>query len=96
MTPDVLQVAPKSTKVLFENDKIRVLEMKFKKGQKLAMHSHPANFVYAVTSLKFKSISQDGKAKIVKMKKGESSSSEPSTHAVENHIPGVLLHIELK
>ena len=96
MTPDVVQVAPKSTKVLFENDKIRVLEMKFKKGQKLAMHSHPANFVYAVTPLKFKSISESGEANIVKMKKGESSSSEGSTHAIENHTPGVLLQIELK
>ena len=96
MTPDVVQVAPKSTKVLFENDKIRVLEMKFKKGQKLAMHSHPANFVYAVTSLKFKSVSETGKTNVVKMKKGESSSSEASTHSIESHIPGVLLQVELK
>ncbi len=96
MTQDVVQVAPKSTKVLFENEKIRVLEMRFKKGQKLAMHSHPQNFVYAVTAMRFKSISEDGKSNTVRMKKGESSYSEGSTHAIESQTPGVLLQVEVK
>jgi len=96
MTPDVVEVGGKSVKVLFENDKIRVLQLKFKKGQKLPAHSHPANFVYALTSAKFKSISTDGKASVVKMKKGESAFSEGSAHAVENHTPSTMLQIELK
>jgi quercetin dioxygenase-like cupin family protein len=97
MTKDVVSTAPKAVKVLYENDSFRVLEMKFKKGQKLEMHSHPANFVYAVTPMKFKSISRDGKTSVVRMKKGESNfSSRGSEHAVENHTTGVLLQIELK
>jgi hypothetical protein len=35
MTPDVVQAALKSTKVLYENDRIRELELKSEKGQKL-------------------------------------------------------------
>jgi quercetin dioxygenase-like cupin family protein len=97
MTKDVLSVVPKTVKILYENDMFRVMEMKFKKGQKLEMHSHPANFVYAVTPLKFKSISRDGKASVVRMKKGDSNfSPEGSEHAVENHTAGVLLQIEMK
>jgi len=96
MTKDVVSAAPKSAKVLYENDAFRVLELKFKKGQKLEMHSHPANFVYAITSMKYKSISRDGKAKVVRVKKGDSAFSKGSEHAVENQSSGVLLQIELK
>jgi quercetin dioxygenase-like cupin family protein len=96
MTPDVVKAGGKGAKVLYENDMVRVLELKFRKGQKLAMHSHPPNFVYAVTAVKFKSISPDGKGEIVRMKKGESSWGEASTHAVENHAPGTILQIEFK
>src|ERR1700688_1385575 len=97
MTKDVLSAAPKSVKILYENDTFRVLEVKFKKGQKLEMHSHPPNLVYAVTPMKFKSTSPDGKTSVVTMKKGQSSfSSEGSKHAVENLIAGVLVQIEMK
>lgn len=97
MFPDVVQVAPKTTKVLFENDKIRVLEERFRKGQKVAMHSHPPHFAYAVTRMKFKLILPDGKTTMVKMKKGDwGSSKEIDSHAVENYLTGVLLVVELK
>jgi beta-alanine degradation protein BauB len=97
MTQDVRNAAPKSVKILYENDTLRVLEMKYKKGQKLEMHSHPPNLVYAVTPMKFKSTSPDGKTSTVRMKKGESSfSSEGSEHAIENLTTGVLLQIEMK
>ncbi len=96
MTPDVLQVAPKAHKVLYENDKIRILEGRFRKGQKLATHSHPQNFVYAVTPMKLTSTSPDGKTRIVKMKKGECSFNEAMSHAVESLVGGVFLQIELK
>jgi len=67
--PDAVKVAPKTTKVVFENDKIRVLEERFMKGQKVAMHSHPPYFAYAVTRMKYKIIGPDGKGTIVKMKR---------------------------
>lgn len=96
MAKDVLKAAPNSAKVLFENDRIRVLQYKFKKGQKLPMHSHPANFVYALTSVKFKSTSPQGETETVKMKKGKSAWSNGSSHAVENLAKSVILQVELK
>lgn len=95
--PDAVQVAPKTTKVLFENERIRVLEERFRKGQKVAMHSHPPHFAYAVTEMKFKLTGPDGKTATVKMKKGDwGSSDEIDTHAVENFVPGVILVVEIK
>jgi quercetin dioxygenase-like cupin family protein len=83
-------------RVVFENDRIRVLDFKFKKGQKTAMHAHPANFVYALKSGKFTSIAPDGRPTTVTMKKGESSFSEANIHAVEYLTAGELLQVELK
>jgi len=93
----ILKVAPKSAKVVFENDKIRVIEVVMRKGQKLAMHSHMPNLAYGITNSKFKSTSPGGKSGVVKMKKGETSWSDGSSHSVEN-LGGLsrLLSIELK
>ena len=96
MTSDAAEVAPKIVKVLFENDRIRVLDFKFKKGDKTAQHSHPANFVYALETGKFTSVAPGGKSTTVKMEKGESSFSEANTHAVEYLSSGELLQVELK
>lgn len=43
---DMVQVAPHNTKVLFENDKVRVLETKVKPGEKVSKHTHPARVIY--------------------------------------------------
>jgi quercetin dioxygenase-like cupin family protein len=93
---DVAKVAPRSVKILFENDKIRVMEIRFRKGQKLASHTHPANFTYAITAGKYKSVSPNGKSTTVKMKKGESGFSDGNTHTVENLSSFAFLQIELK
>jgi quercetin dioxygenase-like cupin family protein len=96
MARDVVQVAPGAAKVIFENDKVRVIEIKIRKGQKLPMHSHVPNLIYAVTSGKWKSTSGEGKSELSKVKAGESSWSEGTTHAVEAHTKIVLLQIEPK
>lgn len=60
------------------------------------MHSHPPNFVYALTSTNFRSIPTRGRAERIKMRKGESGYSSGSTHAVESLSDSVILQIELK
>jgi aspartyl/asparaginyl beta-hydroxylase (cupin superfamily) len=95
--PDAVQVAPRTTKVLFENDKFRVLEERFRKGQKVAMHSHPPYFAYAVTRMRYKLTVPDGTTAMVKLKRGDWGSSESiATHAVENYLPGIILVVETK
>jgi hypothetical protein len=57
---DMLKIAPHNTKVLFENDRVRVLETTTKPGEKLMMHSHPARVNYFLNPLKER-ITYDGK-----------------------------------
>jgi hypothetical protein len=95
--PDTVRVAPRTTKVLFENDKFRVLEERFRKGQKVAMHSHPPYFAYAVTRMKYKLTGPDGNTALVNLKRGDWGSSDTiASHAVENYVPGIILVVETK
>jgi hypothetical protein len=96
----ILKVAPKSAKVVFENDVVRVIEMTMKKGQTIPMHSHDKGVSYSLNAGKIRSTGQDGKSRIVNVKKGEVSWSDAAgleTHAVQN-LGGVLreLSIEFK
>lgn len=94
--PDAVQVAPKTTKVLYENDRFRVIEERFRKGQKVPMHSHPPHFAFAVTRVKFRLTGPDGTTSFVKMNRGDSSSGDAESHAVESYLPGIILIVEMK
>ena len=45
LAEDPLAVAPKMYKRLFENERVRVMEVTFEPGDKIAKHSHPDHFV---------------------------------------------------
>ena len=47
---DPLKVAPDMYKLLLENDRVRVMEVVFKPGSKIAKHSHPDHFVYVASA----------------------------------------------
>ena len=96
MAADAVQVAPNHYKVVLENDKVRVLEFTGKKGDKIAMHSHPNYVTYFLSDGKAK-FTSDGKTIEAEMKKGETQ-----WHAAENHSVEILsdeahvLIVELK
>ena len=85
-------------KVLLENDRVRVLDVRVKPGKKLPMHSHPAYLVYALTPHKVRITFSDGKTKEVKIKAGEVLWSEGMSHAVDNigTTEASVLNIEFK
>jgi beta-alanine degradation protein BauB len=96
----ILNVAPKSAKVVFENDKVRVIEVTMKKGQKIPMHSHNKGLSYSLNAGKIRSTGEDGKSTVIKVIRGDIGWSDRDgleTHAVEN-LGGVLreLSIEFK
>ena len=84
MSDDVVAASPSMAKVIFENDRVSVIQLKFKGRQKMPMHSHPANLVYAVTSSKMKSTSPKGKSQKLSMKAGSVGWSDGGSHEVEN------------
>lgn len=45
---DPLEAAPDMYKLKYENERVRVMEVTFQPGQKIAEHSHPDHFVYVV------------------------------------------------
>ena len=96
----ILEVAPKSAKVVFENDTVRVIEITMRKGQRIPIHSHNKGLSYSLNGGKIRSTNEDGKSSVFNVRKGEVSWSDADgaeTHAVEN-LGGVLreLSVEFK
>lgn len=81
---DIVKVAPQNCKVLLENDRVRVIEVVAKPGEKIGMHSHPAHLLYALSAGKMAATFLDGKSVAGEAKPGDARWSEPVTHANEN------------
>ena len=78
---DMAKVAPKIAKVLLDNDKVRVFGVQVKAGEKLPMHSHPANIDVPLNSGKVKTTLSDGKVMETEFKAGEPPAMERSSDA---------------
>jgi hypothetical protein len=81
---DPVKVASKNVKVVFENHKVRVLEVRIKPGEKLPMHSHPPHLTYTLSSFKGKWVGPDGNVRIEEGKPSAWSWTEAITHNSEN------------
>ncbi len=90
------KAAPDVSKVLFENDRVRVVELNVKKGTKVGMHTHPAYFAYAVTPFDYKSTSASGKTETRKVKESGVDWRDGESHAVQFSRPARALVVELK
>ena len=95
---DVVRVSPETHRVLLENDRVRVLAVQAKPGEKVTMHSHPAGILYYLSDAKLKITYPDGKTEERQVKSGTAVWSEAMTHAVENVGTTELdeVHTELK
>jgi quercetin dioxygenase-like cupin family protein len=93
---DFIEAAPKQTKVLVDNDKVRVIRVKFKKGDKVPMHSHPDIVVYVLKGGKTKFTNADGKVIDNKSKAGDSYFRPAVTHSHEHLEDSEAVVIELK
>src|SRR2546427_8416140 len=81
---DVVQLAPEQVKVVFENDRVRVLHFNEPGHSKLPMHSHPAYVTVGFTSNHSKYTLPDGKTSDDHTKAGSVTYSKVVTHAYEN------------
>lgn len=95
---DPAKQSPDKYKAIFNNDKVRVLDVRLKPGDKSPMHSHPNYLVYSFNNSAVKFTSKDGKSTDVKIKAGECTWRNAETHAVENtgKTEVHVLNIELK
>jgi beta-alanine degradation protein BauB len=93
---DMAKVAPNNVKVILDNDETRVLDVHYKAGEKLPMHSHPANIVYSLTAAKVKTTLAGGKVVEREFKAGDAIWNEKVTHSNEALTDVHVIVIEFK
>lgn len=68
---DPIETDGKKYKVVFENERVRMLEYIDKPGDKTNLHQHPDSLVYALSPFKRRLILNGGKEIVVEKKEGE-------------------------
>jgi quercetin dioxygenase-like cupin family protein len=66
-----------------ENDRVRVLEVLFRPGDKAAMHYHPDHVVYVLKGGKIK-MTSSGKTDLLELKTGQAIFLKAQSHEAEN------------
>lgn len=79
-----VDVAPTMYTVVFENDRVRVMEFVIKAGEKIGTHSHPDHFAYVVNAGKIKISKPDGSSGTLELKAGTVLWIDAETHRGEN------------
>ena len=95
---DPLAVAPDMYKLQFENDRVRVMQVIFQPGQRIAEHSHPDHFVYVLDGGTLQISKPDGSVSDANVKPGDVIWIDAETHWAVNTGTSVvrLLVTELK
>lgn len=84
MAQDPVPTYPDNYKVVAENDRVRVLDFKLRKGANENFHSHPAAVTYVLAPFKIRFTFPDGTTKIREAKAGDVFSGDALVHASEN------------
>ena len=95
---DPVKVDPAHHKVVFENDRVRVLRIKFKAHDKTKQHDHPNGVAIYLTDVKAKFTLGDGKTREGGGKRGEVTWAVAENHSVQNTAgkPADIILVELK
>ena len=95
---DPIKADPQHFKVLFENERVRILEVRVEPGGKVPQHSHPSGFAYALSSFSAKTVLADGTNIVGDYKAGQFTETKPVTHMEENigKTSAQLLLVEFK
>jgi quercetin dioxygenase-like cupin family protein len=98
MSEEAAQVAPHIYKVLFENERVRLLEVRMKPGDESAQHSHPDYLLYALVGGKVKLTDGSGQSAEVDIEAGDTMWREAEVHSARNVGPTEItaLFVELK
>lgn len=84
---DAARIQPEAFRVVFENEKTRVLEFVSRPRKEVCgvgKHSHPAHLTVALSDAKVRVTLPDGKKIVATNKPGDVFWSEAETHTVEN------------
>jgi hypothetical protein len=87
LAQDAVRANPRAFAVLFENDRVRVLEFTSRPGIGICgqgVHSHPPHVNIAITAVKARITLPDGKTFVAQNKPGDVFWEDAVTHSVEN------------
>ena len=80
---DAVSVAPDTYKVVFENDRVRILEFNGSVGNVTAMHSHPDVVAVGIDALKVKFTLENGQTMDAELSAGDAMFMDGHSHATE-------------
>ena len=81
---DAMQAASNVYQRLMENDKVRVLKVTFKPGDKAAMHHHPDHTVYVVKGGTLSFTYPSGEPQSMEVVSGQAIFLDAQTHEATN------------
>lgn len=84
MSGDAVSIAPDIYKVVLDNERVRILEVRMKAGQVSAMHSHPDTVVIGVVGAKYRFTHPEGELLELDLAENEPMYMEAVEHSVEN------------
>jgi quercetin dioxygenase-like cupin family protein len=84
MAEDATKVAPHVYKVLFENERVRILEVAMEPGARTEMHAHPDYFVYLLSAGKVRFTAPSGETAELELPAGAGMWRDAEEHATEN------------
>jgi beta-alanine degradation protein BauB len=95
---DPTRTDPDKYKVVFENDRVRVLEYRDEPGQSTSPHRHPDSVMYTLSSFDRRLVAEDGGSRDVTLEAGEVRWLDAQVHSGENvgATPTHVLFVELK
>jgi quercetin dioxygenase-like cupin family protein len=97
MSLDPVASNPEHYKVVFENDRVRVLEYSDEPGDRTTPHRHPDSIMYTLSAFRRRLVSGDGQRE-VELEAGSVSWLPAQEHRGENigDTPTRVLFVELK
>ena len=98
MADDPVASNPDAYSVIFENDRVRVLEYRDRPGHLTTPHAHPDSFMYTLSSFRRRLHGHDGETRDVEMPSGLAGWLPAQEHAGENigDTETHVLFVELK
>ena len=96
---DAVKLDPKHYEVEYENDRLRVLRIRFGPNEKSVMHSHPSGVVVVLSDCDFRMYHPHGEARNIIGRRGQVIGfDEPFEHLPENLSakPFEAIFVELK
>ncbi len=98
MAGDAVSIAPDVYKVVLENDRVRVLEIKTEPGGSSSEHSHPDMVLYAVTDCAWDLTAPDGETVTAEIPAGATIYLDATTHSAKDvgSSGSLAIAIELK